>query len=75
MNHSFYLILPLALATTPVLAAEILTQDVKCPAALAEMRYRILRRVAVALAMLLVVSSLMRFDPGLGAIIAEYNQF
>lgn len=75
MNHSFYLFLPVALATTPVLAAEILTQDVRCPAASAEMRYRILWRVALALTMLLVVSSLIRFDPGLGAIVAEYNQF
>lgn len=75
MNHSFYLLLPMALATTPVLAAEILTQDVKCPAASAEMRYRILMRVAVALTMLLVVSSFMTFDPEIGAIVAEYNQF
>ncbi|MBR0790012.1 hypothetical protein JQ631_13115 [Bradyrhizobium manausense] len=75
MHHSFYLFLPLALAATPVMALEVLTSDAKRSAIAAEARYRILIRVAGALTILLVVSSLMTFHPELGAIIAEYNQF
>lgn len=75
MHQSFYLLLPLALAATPVLAVEFLSQDVRRSATSAEERYRILIRVAVALTMLLVVSSFMTFLPEIGAIIAEYNQF
>ena len=73
MHHSFYLLFPLALAATPGMALEIL--DPKHSAPSAEARYRILIRIAVALTILLIVSSLMTFHPEIGAVLAEYNRF
>ncbi|WP_271614462.1 hypothetical protein [Bradyrhizobium sp. CCBAU 51627] len=75
MHQSFYLLFQVALTFTPVMALEFLTSDVARSATSAEGRYPILVKVAVALAMLLVVLSLMKFHPEIGAIIAEYNQF
>ena len=75
MHHSFYFLIPFALAATRDLAIAIAPSDAQRSGISAETEYRILTGVAVALTILLAISSLMTTHPEIGALIAEYNQF